>query len=227
MKRSVVNAEIKIAKQLLKENSITLPKLAYWDMEDFINNKESLSTIREIKLGWDVTDFGTDDYDRVGGVLYTVRNGVMKEKLCGVPYAEKYIILKEGQSLPMHFHFLKTEDIINRAGGILALKLFNADKNYDIDTNSEIKVLIDGILHCFEPGEIIEIPVGSSITLHPMLYHTFWAMQGFGPLIVGEVSSLNNDKTDNYFNPPLDRYSEIEEDEEAICLLCNEYEKLF
>ena len=33
-------------------------------------------------------------------------------------YAEKLIMLKEGQRAPMHFHWKKSEDIINRGGEI-------------------------------------------------------------------------------------------------------------
>ncbi len=227
MKRSKVNEEIIFAKQLLEKYQITLPQSAYWDYDKFVENKDKLAIIRQIRLGWDVTDYGINEYEKVGGVLYTVRNGKLDKVLAGVPYAEKYIILRECQALPTHFHHSKTEDIINRAGGILALKLYNALENNDIDYESQVDVDIDGITHSYAPGEVVEVPVGSSITLRPRLYHSFWALEGHGSLIVGEVSSLNDDETDNYFNPPLARYSSIEEDESPICPLCNEYEGLY
>lgn len=76
--------------------------------------------VQKTMLGWDVTDYGLNDYKKIGGVLFTVRNGDQNDPSIGVPYAEKYILLEEGQGLPIHFHYSKTEDIINRAGGVLA-----------------------------------------------------------------------------------------------------------
>ena len=61
--------------------------------------------------------------------LYTVRNGLMDNPAVGVPYCEKYILMREGQRLPKHYHVYKTEDIINRAGGVLEVMLWNADKS--------------------------------------------------------------------------------------------------
>lgn len=64
---------------------------------------------------------------------------------------------------------------------------------------------------------------GESITLTPRLYHMFYAVDGHG--LIGEVSSVNDDATDNYFKEPLPRYPEIVEDELPLRLLCNEYPK--
>ena len=47
-----------------------------------------------------------------------------------------------------------------------------------------------------------------------------------GKLIAGEVSSVNDDKTDNYFAEPVSRFADIEEDEAPLHPLCNEYDKL-
>ena len=58
------------------------------------------------------------DFDKLGFSLITIRNGNrnMPEKYPKV-YAEKLLYLKEGQYAPNHFHWYKTEDIINRGGG--------------------------------------------------------------------------------------------------------------
>ena len=128
MKRSQINEAIEWAKVFLKKENITLPVFAYWDYDKWIQNKDRMDMVIKTMLGWDVTDYGLDDYKRIGGVLFTVRNGDQKNPGIGVPYAEKYILLEEGQGLPTHFHYTKTEDIINRAGGVLALKLNNANK---------------------------------------------------------------------------------------------------
>lgn len=227
MKRSKVNNAIKWAKKLLKDQNITLPEFAYWNMQDFLNNKDNLEMIRKTMLGWDITDYGMDDFKNIGGVLFTVRNGNQNDRSIGVPYAEKYILLKEGQSLPLHFHYTKTEDIINRAGGILALQLYNSNKDESIDTKNDVVVYMDGIKHIIPAGELVKVKPGQSITLTPYMYHKFWALKGAGNLVVGEVSSVNDDNIDNRFNPKTPRFGDIEEDEDADLPLCNEYEKLF
>ena len=211
---------------MLEKQNIMLPEFAYWSCQDWIDNKDELEMIRKTMLGWDVTDYGLNDYKNIGGVLFTVRNGNQNDSSIGVPYAEKYILLEAGQSLPVHFHYSKTEDIINRAGGILALQLYSANKDESIDTNSDVIVYMDGIKHIVPAGEVIKVGVGQSITLTPYMYHKFWAMEGEGDLVVGEVSSVNDDNIDNRFNPVMPRFGEIEEDEEAEMPLCNEYERL-
>jgi D-lyxose ketol-isomerase len=42
-------------------------------------------------------------------------------------------------------------------------------------------------------------------------------------VLVGEVSTINDDRIDNRFNPPVGRFPEIEEDEPPLYLLCTEY----
>ena len=51
-----------------------------------------------------------------------------------------------------------------------------------------------------------------SITLPKRLYHIFWAENGKGPLIAGEVSKVNDDKSDNCFLEKAGRFTVIEED---------------
>ena len=41
-------------------------------------------------------------------------------------------------------------------------------------------------------------------------------------MLVGEVSQVNDDRTDNYFLDPVGRFAEIEEDEPPLRLLWNE-----
>ncbi len=225
MKRSEINSAIQWALALFAENKIRLPEFGYWKMDDWKANKDKLETINKVMLGWDITDYGLNDYERVGGVLFTVRNGDQKDSSIGVPYAEKYILLKDGQSLPTHFHFTKTEDIINRAGGVLAMKLYNALPDYEIDYKTPVEVYCDGISRIVAPGELITIHPGSSISLTRLMYHKFWALEGEGDLICGEVSSVNDDNVDNHFYEKLPRFGDIEEDEPALLPLCNEYNK--
>lgn len=226
MRRSEVNAAIEWAKELLNKYNISLPVFADWNCEEWAKNADITDMVCKTMLGWDVTDYGLDDYERIGGVLFTVRNGDQKDQTIGVPYAEKYILLADGQGLPTHFHYTKTEDIINRAGGVLALKLYNAKEDESIDYDSDVTVYMDGIKYVVKAGKTITVPVGSSISLTPYMYHNFWALEGEGDLIVGEVSSVNDDNVDNQFNPVLPRFASIDEDEPAIYPLCNEYSNL-
>lgn len=223
MKRSEVNAAIEWAKKLLKDNHIGLPKFSEWKCKDWMKNADKTDTIRKTMLGWDVTDYGLNDFAKIGGVLFTVRNGDQKDSRIGVPYAEKFILLKDGQGLPTHFHFSKTEDIINRAGGVLVLKLYNAKEDESIDYENDVVVYMDGIKHIIKAGDTIAVETGCSISLTPYMYHSFWALEGEGDLVVGEVSAVNDDNIDNRFNPVLPRFGDIEEDEPAVHILCNEY----
>jgi hypothetical protein len=74
-----------------------------------------------------------------------------------------------------------------------------------------------------EAGGTVILGPGESITLTPHLYHMFYAVDGHG--LIGEVSSFNDDDTDNRFKEPLPRYPEIVEDEPPFRVLCTEYGK--
>ena len=222
MKRSEINTAIAWAKAMLEKNNIRLPETAYWRMDQWKANADRLETIRQVMLGWDVTDFGTGSFDEVGGVLYTVRNGLADRPEAGVPYCEKYIIMKEGQRLPKHYHVFKTEDIINRTGGVLAVYLWNADRDGSL-LDTDVEVWMDGIRHVFRPGEEILVQPGCSISLAPYVAHIFGPRPGSGDLIAGEVSRVSDDNTDNYFLEPTARFADIEEDAPILHPLCNEY----
>lgn len=223
MKRSQINQELKWAKDLLMENNIKLPPFGYWTLEEWKSGKKDLSILKEVMLGWDITDYGKDKFNQLGAVLFTLRNGSLKDSRIGTPYAEKLIVLKDGQRLPIHYHASKTEDIINKAGGILAIKLYNSLENGEVDYKSEVSVDLDGVTYIFEAGEEIDIYTGDSITLRPYMYHMFWAKEGCGDLVCGEVSSINDDNTDNYNAEDVSRFSKVEEDEPILHPLCNEY----
>ena len=225
MKRSVVNSNIAWAKDFFKKSNISLPRTAYWDMDKWAENKDDIDVIRKAMLGWDITDFGTGKFEEIGGVFYTVRNGLQEGDPSGITYCEKYIVMKEGQRLPKHYHVFKTEDIINRAGGVLAVYLWNTDAaGNQLDT--DVKVFMDGIEYSYKAGEEILVYPGDSISLAPHIAHIFGPKPGFGDIVVGEVSKVNDDTTDNYFLEPTARFADIEEDEPVLHPLCNEYAKV-
>ena len=223
MKRSEINAALAWTKDILARNNIRLPEFAYWSVGDWKANEGKIGVIRKVMLGWDITDFGMGDFARVGAVLYTVRNGLLDDPSVGVPYCEKYIVMKEGQRLPNHYHVFKTEDIINRAGGDLQVFLWNADRATGKQLDSDVHVFMDGIEHVVKAGEEIVVRKGSSISLTPYVAHVFGPKPGTGDLIVGEVSKVNDDNTDNFFLETVARFADIDEDEPVLHPLCNEY----
>ncbi|MCK5129945.1 MAG: D-lyxose/D-mannose family sugar isomerase [Clostridiales bacterium] len=225
MKRSLINREIEWAKNLVAKHNINLPVFAHFKKTEWQKCLAGTQSITKTMLGWDITDYHMDKYDELGGVLFTVRNGDQQDSSIGTPYAEKLILLHDGQSLPLHFHYSKTEDIINRSGGILALQLYNAHDDNTVDYDSDVIVYMDGIQHTVKAGEVVEVTNGNSISLTPRMYHLFWAKKGAGDLVVGEVSSVNDDNVDNHFALEMGRFSEIDEDEAIIHPLCNEYKK--
>lgn len=227
MKRSEINQRIIWAKNLLDKNNIKLPVFGSWELDEWKEKKCLINRIKKTMLGWDVTDFGSNDFNSTGAVLFTIRNGNIDEKDCGTPYAEKVILMKEGQVLPLHFHFSKIEDIINRGGGVLILQLYHSKEDGSIDENKDITVFCDGISKTVKAGESIEILPGNSITLTPYVYHRFIAKEDAGDLVVGEVSKINDDNEDNRFaKENANRFSEIIEDEKILHPLCNEYDKV-
>ena len=228
MKRSEINDAIRYALETLENNNLRLPAFAYWGMDEWKRQSANIQNIVAVGLGWDVTDFGSGEFGRVGSVLFTVRNGSLADPGAGTPYAEKIILQRhaEEQEIPFHFHRMKTEDIINRGGGILAIELFNSNPEGGLDRESEIRVMMDGMAKTLPAGTVAEIEKGCSITLRPGLHHRFFAKKGAGDLVVGEVSSINDDKTDNEFLGGAPRFAAIEEDEPPFVPLCNEYRLL-
>lgn len=225
MKRSEINNAILKAKERLEEYKIKLPMFGYWTPADWKEKQGEISRIKERMLGWDVTDFGSGDFKTCGAVLFTVRNGDKNDKENKAPYAEKYIVLSDEteQEIPLHYHIEKTEDIINRGGGVLCVQLYNKAEDGGLDTVSDVEVYMDCVKHTVKAGGTVEVMPGDSITLEPFVFHRFCAKKGEGLLVVGEVSKVNDDNNDNVFFKKSDRFCEIEEDEAPIHPLVNEY----
>lgn len=218
MKRSLINANIEWAMELCRELNFNLPGFAYYTPEEW--EEKATEDMLKVKLGWDVTDYDSGDFDKIGAVLFTIRNGVFGDMKR--PYCEKMIAMKDGQILPCHFHYDKTEDIINRAGGTLCVEVWNSRseaEGYAVDYESDVTVTCDGVKVTVPAGGVVRVTSGNSITLLPYMYHRFYA-EG-GPLIVGEVSKVNDDANDNHFVDEM--HMSIEEDEPVRHVLCGGY----
>ena len=225
MKRSEIQQAIGWAKQLLDKSGFALPMFADWSLQDWKEHRQEADTIIKTMRGWDVTTFGHDDFNQIGAVLFTIRNGLL-DGSAGVPYAEKLIMMKEGQMLPNHYHAQKTEDIINRGGGVLVIRVYNSLPDGSVDRTGDVRIKMDGIESIVPAGTDVEVIRGNSMTIYPGLYHLFIAKTGCGDLLVGEVSSINDDHTDNYFEDSRPRFIPVEEDVPVEIPLCNEYETL-
>ena len=120
--------------------------------------------------------------------------------------------------------FSKTEDIINRGGGKLAIQMYESNEHGELDENATVNVERDGISHVFSAGETILLAPGESVTLRPGNWHAFWGDDA--DVLIGEVSTVNDDLTDNIFRDPVGRFSEIEEDTFPLHLLVSDYERI-
>ena len=224
MKRSEINQVIRETEELLRRYRMELPPFMKWTPEQWAQKGEECREIRENQLGWDVTDFGCGDFHKIGLTALTIRNGNQKHpEKYPKPYAEKILIAREGQVTPMHFHWYKMEDIINRGGGVLVMQLYCADENDQLDMERPVELVSDGVKLTLPAGSILELEPGQSVTYTQRLYHAFWGKEGCGDVIVGEVSMCNDDSTDNRFLEAPGRFPAIEEDEVPYRLLCNEY----
>jgi hypothetical protein len=222
MKRSEINRYIEEAKVFFDQHQFRLPPFGYWTTRQWKSLGHEVDEIRSRHLGWDLTDFGSGDFLKQGLLLFTIRNGKLDDPQNKKMYAEKIMVVREGQITPWHFHHLKTEDIINRGAGRLVCELYNSDPHGGY-AQTPIKVSCDGVVREVAPGGKVVLGQGESITLVPGLYHTFYGEKGAGTALIGEVSSVNDDASDNRFYTPLPRFPAIEEDEAPAHLLCNEY----
>ncbi len=223
MKRSEINKFIISAENFFKQMNFKLPPFSKFTKEELLaeKNRSSESEIFKAGLGWDITDFGSGNFLDKGLLLFTLRNGILKTDN-SKKYAEKIMIVEENQETPLHFHWSKMEDIINRGGGNLILETYNSNKAEEL-LDSNVKITVDGIERCFKAAEKIVLMPGQSITIPQMLYHKFYGEKGKGKVLVGEVSMVNDDTTDNRFYEPAGRFSNIEEDEEPYRFLVQDY----
>ena len=224
MKRSEINAALKEMEAMIKEYRFALPPFCHFTPEEWQTKGHECDEIRDNMLGWDITDYGLGDFDKVGFSLITLRNGnlSMPDKYTKT-YAEKLLYIKEGQYSPMHFHWNKMEDIINRGGGTMLIRVYNATPDEDLDRVNPVHVHMDGVEYIVPAGTQVRVAPGQSISIQQYMYHDFEVEPGTGPVLIGEVSQCNDDNTDNRFYEGVGRFPAIEEDEPPYRLLCNEY----
>lgn len=219
MKRSEINTYLAEALAAFQKAGFTLPPFGYLPYAKWNTRGHEYDEIRRCMLGWDITDFGSGDFLRIGLTLFTLRNGDPTDP-AGKTYAEKLMYVRPGQVTPMHYHTRKMEDIIVRAGANLIVELWLPDENGGL-SDRDVTVSMDGVRQTFPAGTRIALAPGQSITMARGLYHSFFA--DGGPCVVGEVSMVNDDNTDNHFLEACGRFPPIEEDAEPEFCLCFAY----
>jgi len=160
---------------------------------------------------WDVTDCGSGDFDRCGLVLVNLAEEP--------EYSEKLIYMRLGQTIPAHTHHKKKEDIICRRGELM-MELW-AGSPAAGRTGTPIKVKRSGEWVSVVSGRPFKLVAGERVTLLPGIYHSFGPTQP--DTIIGEVSTANDDTSDNVFaDSSVARFPLIEEDEPAAVRLVSD-----
>ena len=222
MLRSEINAIIKDMERLAAMHNFYLPPFCSWSPEAWESKGQEYDEIRDNKLGWDITDYGIENFPLCGAAFITLRNGNRSNPKYLKTYSEKLLMLKEGQFLPFHFHWAKTEDIINRGGGIVVVTVYNEDGTGEL-ADSDVSVSCDGRALVVPAGTKINLEPGESVTIAPRVFHKLTVLVGAGDVLISDVSGCNDDDEDIRFYEKIGRFPKIEEDEPPYRLLCNEY----
>jgi D-lyxose ketol-isomerase len=225
MKRSRINEIMAAADDMIRHYGFVLPPFARWSPDEFRAQAQAAERVITARCGWDITDYGQGRFDAMGLFLFTLRNGDLADlrRGGGMCYAEKLLISRQDQLSPMHTHVIKAEDIINRGGATLVVELFGSDDRGGFAPDRGGMVRCDGIARPYGPGDKLKLAPGESVTLMPGDWHAFWG-EG-GDVLIGEVSTVNDDLTDNIFREPIGRFAEIEEDVPPTHLLVSDYDR--
>ena len=227
MRRSEINQAIGGAIETLSSAGVALPPQATWDLADWGRRRGDAGEMAARGIGWDLTDFGLGRFSQDGLILYTLSNGI-RDPLTGrtldQTYANKLLVIGQGQVTHAHHHRFKMEDIIVLAGGNLRIRLHNVGPDESLDETSPVRILRNNLWETVAAGTIITLVPGERVRLDQNHYHRFWGEEGLGTVVVEEVSMVNDDRTDNYFSPEQEvgRDLAIFDDEEPRYLLCTE-----
>ena len=133
MKRSEINKALKELEAMCAREHCYLPPFCNFTPEEWKTKGHEYDEVRDCMLGWDITDYGLGDFD------------------------------KEGQYSPNHFHWYKTEDIINRGGGNILIRVYNSLPDESIDKESDVTVHCDGRTYTVPAGTQVRLTPGESI----------------------------------------------------------------
>ncbi|MRN27023.1 D-lyxose/D-mannose family sugar isomerase, partial [Romboutsia ilealis] len=80
MKRSEINKIIKNMERLIKKEGYKLPPFCNWSVSEWNAKGKEYQEIKDNMLGWDITDFGLNNFKETGFALITLRNGNQKDE---------------------------------------------------------------------------------------------------------------------------------------------------
>ena len=162
---------------------------------------------------WDVTAFGLGNFNQCG--LTLVNLAELRQ------YCEKIMFARRGQITPIHKHISKQEDIICRIG-VLAIQLFaHDDQGRFMESDGLVSILHNGAPAEYVGGTTLYLKSGERVTLLPGSFHQFWPVSDY--CIIGEVSTYNDDVSDNVFvDQRIGRFEAIDEDEPALYRLISD-----
>ncbi len=69
---------------------------------------------------------------------------------------KKIMIVEENQVTPYHYHRYKQEDIINRGGGNLMIKVYGADENDNL-SDEDVEIQVDGRHYTVPAGTVVRL----------------------------------------------------------------------
>ena len=169
MKRSEINHFLDEGITFLKSRRYSLPPQAFWTLSEWNKNRDKATELAKRRIGWDLTDFGSGNYKRIGLLLYTLSNGIVGQNSEPVdqPFSNKLLIVGENQVTPLHHHRMKMEDIINLGGGNLLLKVFNVGESESIDKASPVKIFQNEIWEEHGAGRVMTLEPGERVKARP------------------------------------------------------------
>ncbi|MDR3531302.1 MAG: D-lyxose/D-mannose family sugar isomerase [Rhodopila sp.] len=211
MRRSEINDMLRDATARMAAHGFALPPWAHWSSAEWRTRADVARHCVARQIGWDVTDFGSGRFAERGLLLLCLRNG-RPGGAAERSYAEKIMVMREGQETPWHHHRVKMEDIIVRGGGNLVIEFAHRNAEGTRDAR-DVTVMVDETAVTIAAATPLILCPGSSVTLPQGLDHRFYGQAGHGPVLVGEVSVVNDDLTDNYFLDDVGRFAALEEDE--------------
>ena len=222
LKRSDINRSIAEAVEFFKKMNFPLPAFAGWSPQEWAQKGPECQEIRYLGLGWDVTDFGSGEFNKIGRTIFTLRNGSNQNPTYPKSYAQKAMYMPENQRSVIHYHRNKREDIFNQGGGTVLIRLWATTSDNKL-AEKPLFLSLSGLKIEVPAGEIVRIEPGESLCVPPFTFHQFWTKPGNGPALSVEISSICDDHTDNIFLENGERFPQILEDEPRQWMLCQEY----
>ena len=225
MKRSTINTIMAEADDLIRKHGFVLPPFAYWTPEDFKGRSATRASRdrRALRLGHHrlrrraVRRDGPVPVHPAQWPVWQIckRGG-------GMCYAEKLLISRQDQLSPMHTHVIKAEDIINRGGATLVVELFGSDDAGQFRRGSRwngLAAMASGAIT--SPAKNCASRPEKASPCGPATGTPSGATAA--TCLIGEVSTVNDDETDNIFREPIGRFANIEEDVAPTHLLVSDY----